>query len=337
MLPGMPRRSQNDINSAQAQALVDAALRGYQQLPPTQRRLLLALLVLGGIVAAVWYYRQTNRPSATAPPVVVAQGSPNLLLGNPSGATADPSRRDNYLMVEPYFALSYSDDRGEPNWVSWRLTAADLGSTPRRDEFHPDDALPPSFCHIVSHDYDRTGFDRGHLCPYADRQATEASGRATFAMTNMVPQAPNLNRKAWEHVESYCRELARHGHRLYVTAGPAGRGGRGEGGPRDVIGLGHVVVPADCWKVIVILDDDPGVDPDPATLPASTRVLAVDMPNDESAVGDSWVQFRTTTAAIERRTGLRFFDRLRPDVAEALRQRVDRMPVPEPRPRVDSW
>ena len=30
-------------------------------------------------------------------------------------------------MVKPYFAMSYNDSTGTPNWVSWRVTAADLG------------------------------------------------------------------------------------------------------------------------------------------------------------------------------------------------------------------
>jgi DNA/RNA endonuclease G (NUC1) len=61
-------------------------------------------------------------------------------------------------------------------------------------------------------------------------------------------------------------------------------------------------------------------------------VIAIDMPNDNDAVGEEWAKFRTSPAAIERRTGFKFFDRLRPDVAEALRQKVDNAPIAPPRP-----
>ena len=320
------RRRDDDQNAAALQAIANAAVNWFQRLPAMSQLLLLAAMAVVGIAVALWYFNQ-QRP--TGVPTGVAQGSPHLFLGNPSNAGTGA---DNYLMVKPYYALSYNGSRGTPNWVSWRLIAADLGDTPRRDAFHPDADLPADFYHVTPRDYDRSGFDRGHMCPYGDRQLSQTTGDATFAMSNMIPQAPNVNRKAWEHMESYCRDLARHGHRLYVTAGPAGRGGVGHDGPRDALADGRVVVPSDCWKVVVILDDDPGIDPDPATLPTSTRVLTVDMPNDDSTVGEEWAKYRTDPADVERRAGVRFFDRLRPDVADALRHRVDTMPLPEPRP-----
>jgi hypothetical protein len=52
-------------------------------------------------------------------------------------------------------------------------------------------------------DYAGAGFDRGHLCPSADRTSSAADNSATFLMSNMIPQAPNLNRNTWENLESY--------------------------------------------------------------------------------------------------------------------------------------
>ena len=42
-------------------------------------------------------------------------------MGNPSNATEE-CNADNYLMAKPYFALSYNNSKGTPNWVSWHLT-----------------------------------------------------------------------------------------------------------------------------------------------------------------------------------------------------------------------
>src|SRR5436853_1633029 len=47
--------------------------------------------------------------------------SPNLALGNPSDATTEPTSKDNFLILKPQYALSYDDDKGQANWVSWRL------------------------------------------------------------------------------------------------------------------------------------------------------------------------------------------------------------------------
>jgi hypothetical protein len=168
------------------------------------------------------------------------------------------------------------------------------------------------------------------MCPHGDRDASGAASKATFVMTNMIPQAGNLNQKAWNHLEEYTRDLVRkHGRRAYVVSGPLGRGGRGKLGPADAIGPHRVVVPAECWKLIVAIPEDGGPD-DPALVTADARVIAVVMPNDQNQVGEEWASFRVRPADVERRTGYRFFDRLRPDVADALRNRVDTVHVPPP-------
>src|SRR6267142_6963890 len=121
-----------------------------------------------------------------------AQDYPHLRLGNPSKATEDPRDKDNYLMKKKQFALAYCNDRGTPNWVSWQLRKEDLGHAPRKP-FHPDTTLPRGFRRIKPEDYTGSGFDRGHICPHNDRSATDEDSAATFVMTNMVPQAGELN------------------------------------------------------------------------------------------------------------------------------------------------
>ena len=221
----MPRqRSDDGFDPAQVQSVLTA----FQRLPVAVQLAVAVLFLLGGLIAAALWYEQQQRTGS--PTGGVATGSLHLELGNPSGATADPTQPDNYLMVKPYFALSYNEGTGTPNWVSWRLTAADLGTAPRRPEFEPDDDLPAAFHHITTQDYNRSGFDRGHMCPHGDRQSDLTASYATFVMTNVIPQAPNVNQKAWDQEESYCRELARSGHRLYVNRpAPAGRAGASAG------------------------------------------------------------------------------------------------------------
>ena len=113
-------------------------------------------------------------------------------------------------MVKKYFALSYNNSKGTPNWVSWRLTADDIGSAPRV-AFYPDEDLPTGFVRITPKDYTGSGFDRGHMCNHSDRSATPDSSHATFVMSNMVPQSPYVNQKAWDQLEAYCRQLAQQG------------------------------------------------------------------------------------------------------------------------------
>ena len=117
----------------------------------------------------------------------------NLALGNPSGAGADASSYQNYLLVRPQYILSYHRDRGIPNWVSWHLSSAWLGGTDRQDNFRNDAELPAGWYQVGSNSYVGSGFDRGHQCPSADRTASAVDNSATFLMDNMIPQAPNNN------------------------------------------------------------------------------------------------------------------------------------------------
>src|ERR1700755_998631 len=98
-------------------------------------------------------------PVSTAP-AGRAPVSPNVALGDPSDATADASNKNNYLLVKPQYVLSYNDERGGPNWVSWRLVASDIGDVERQDNFHPEQSLPAGFKRVTPNDYTGTGFDR---------------------------------------------------------------------------------------------------------------------------------------------------------------------------------
>ncbi len=101
----------------------------------------LFILLAVAIASLVFYYR-SKQPRVIAPPGPAV--SSNLLLGNPSGATADPSNRNNYLMDKGYFVLSYNNARGTPNWVSWRLTQSDLGSARANAFSIPMTPCPPA-------------------------------------------------------------------------------------------------------------------------------------------------------------------------------------------------
>jgi len=303
----------------------------------------IALIIAIGVVAFLWL---RDHPGGVRPPPDEAGrpedrgpeappppgGEVHLALGNPSRATADPADRDNYLMTKPYYALSYNDSAGTPNWVSWCLRKGDLGDA-TRSQFYPDHDLPPGFKHVTPHDYTESGFDRGHMCPRSDRTATPEAANATFAMTNIVPQAPAVNQKAWADFEDYCRDLVRHKHQtLYIVAGPAGRGGTGTRGPKDAIAGGKVTVPARCWKVVLALDNAAGGPADADRVGRDARLIAVVMPNDEAAVGHGWAKYRTSAREVESLTGYRFFTRVPADVIEPLKGQVDDVHVPPTHP-----
>lgn len=250
-----------------------------------------------------------------------AAGDEHLVMGNPSAATADKKKPNNYLIKKRQYALSYNNSRGTPNWVSWHLGKKWRGDIHRKDLFAPDTSLPEGFLVVRPNDYRGSGFDRGHLCPAADRSAAREDNDATFLMTNMMPQAPDLNRGPWEKLEHYCRDQVSDGDQvLYIVAGPAGRGGVGSEGTRtDLQGArGKITVPSSCWKVVLVL---PLGITDPSKVSAKeARVFAVIMPNRQG-LDTAWRSHAVPVADVEKLTGYTFFTRLPRKVAKEIRSR----------------
>ncbi|TWF32806.1 endonuclease G [Chitinophaga polysaccharea] len=244
----------------------------------------------------------------------------NMLLGNPSNALADISSENNYLMVKTYYSLSYSRSRGTPNWVSWHIQASDLGSVSRSNDFRADTDLPAGWYQVQNSSYTGSGFDRGHNCPSGDRTSTTDANSATFLMTNMMPQAPNNNQKTWANLENYTRDLVNAGNEVYVIDGSYGQGGTGSlGGVTNTIDNGHVTVPANIWKVIVVL---PAGNNDLSRINGATRVIAVNTPNNNS-INTDWTQYKTTVRDIENVTGYNLLSNLRTTLQDSLETKID--------------
>lgn len=249
----------------------------------------------------------------------------HLAMGNPSGATANTTNFANYLMMKPQYALSYHRDRGIPNWVSWHLDNTWIGSASRQDDFRADTSLPAGWYRVTESDYDfaSNGFDRGHNTPSGDRTNTVANNSATFLMTNMIPQAPNNNQRTWADLESYCRTLVGQGNELYIIMGSYGAGGTGNAGLKTTIAGGKITVPANVWKVIVVLTKGEN---DLARVTSSTRVIAVNTPNNNN-VSTSWDTYRTTVDAIEVATGYNLLSNLSEALQTELEARKDNGPT----------
>ena len=243
----------------------------------------------------------------------------NMLMGNPSGATADVANYSNYLMVKTYYALSYNRDRGTPNWTSWHIQSSDLGSTARQDDFRADATLPSGWCQVQSTRYSGSGFDRGHNCPSGDRTSSVTANSATFLMTNMIPQAPNNNQQTWANLESYTRSLVTAGNEVYVIMGSYGTGGTGSNGTVNTVDNGNVTVPNRIWKVIVVLANGSN---DLSRVTTSTRVIAVNTPNINT-VNSDWKTYRTSVDAIESATGYNLLSNVSSSVQSVIEAQVD--------------
>jgi endonuclease G len=237
-----------------------------------------------------------------------------MQLGNPTGATSDPNNHDHYLIQRTVEAMDYSDNLGQPNWTSWDLTAADIGTAGRSSSFYTDTNLPSGFHRVTTAEYTNTGFDRGHMCPSDDRTDTTNDNRLVFFMSNIVPQQDDLNTGPWEGLETYCRSLTTSNYEPLIISGPVGFDG-------TKLNTGYVSVPGYTWKIIVCVP--PGTGTALSRITSTTRVIAVKMPNIIGVHAIKWTNYITCVNRIQYDTGYTFFTALSSTIANALRAYVD--------------
>ena len=259
-------------------------------------------------------------PTVVPPDNTKATRDYHLAMGNPDNATTNSTNMNHYLMEKPQYILSYNNSRGSANWVSWHLSTAWKGTAARQDDFRGDDALPANFYKASSTAYSSSGFDRGHLCPSDDRDSSIADNSATFLMTNMFPQSPNLNRITWLGFEDFCRNTMNKGNELYIIAGGYGQGGEGSNGAANTVGSGSIVVPSHCWKIAVIL---PVGSNDVSRVAADTRVIAIDMPNNQTVNQTFWGDYRVSVDFLEMVTGFDFLSAIPVGIQAAIEEKAD--------------
>jgi endonuclease G, mitochondrial len=261
----------------------------------------------------------TTLPSPTVSPTPTPSStSIHMKFGNPTNATSELTSSDNYLMTKPQYALSYNRSKGIPNWVSWQLSAGWLGDAPRQDDFRPDASLPSGWYRVTPSDYTNSGFDRGHMTSSEDRGANIEDNSSTFLMTNILPQSPDNNRGPWVQLENYSRELVKQGKELYILSGGQGDGGTGEKGSLTTLAGGKVAVPANTWKIILVLDT-PG-----AAVTETTRTIAVLMPNTQGIRLKKWQDYRVSIDDVEK-FGFDFFSSVPENVQAVIEAKIDNL------------
>jgi endonuclease G, mitochondrial len=249
--------------------------------------------------------------SSSPTPTPTPAAGEHLTMGNPSDAVTSVAQPNNYLMNKPQYSLSYSRDNGGANWVSWHLDSSWLGSAPRQDDFRADTTLPSGWYRVQATDYSGSGFDRGHMCPSADRTITVTANSGTFLMTNMIPQLPANNQGVWASLESYSRSLVTQGNELYIISGGHGL--------QYFIANGRVAVPAQTWKVIIVL---PNGTNDVARVNTGTRTIAVVVPNS-GTINRDWRSYRVSVDQVEAITGFDFFSNVSTGMQAVIEGRID--------------
>ena len=245
---------------------------------------------------------------------VAAASTTAAYAGNTEfGDPTDGNASDEVIIRRAEYTSSFDVTRGIPNWVSYALDITHLGTEDRCDCYTYDPELP-SANRITTADYTGAGtsagylIDRGHLVRSFDRTAGALDNARTFHFSNIVPQAADNNQGPWATLETYLTDQAiLSGKEVYVIAGASGAKG-------TVKGEGRITIPAQVWKVALLLPRDAGLSS--VTSAADIHVVAVIMPNDAGIRTVPWQSYRVTIDQVEALTGLDLL-RLLPDAIEA--------------------
>jgi len=202
------------------------------------------------------------------------------------------------------YVVGYDNTLNSARWVAWNLSKDWYGDAPRfGGNFITDNIVDNPIKHT---DITNSGYDRGHLVRSEERTLTDAQNKATFYMTNVYPQTPNLNQKVWYSLELYCEKLCKEQNKeLYVIAGGIFSSGKKYNN--------KVPIPDTCWKIVVILEKGQGL----KDVNISTQVIAVKMPNIDTVSG-KYYDFLCTVDDIESSTTFNYLNKVENSIQDLI-------------------
>jgi DNA/RNA endonuclease G (NUC1) len=273
------------------------------------------LAILAALLAASPAYARNCNPAEKAagnaailalsgnPAQVAAAVAAHLPWGVPA-ATA-PTTNEIRLVLADYVIL-YDGDLRVPIWIAERIDSARLDpAVDRTDCFRPDPRLGAAATAALA-DYAGSGYDRGHLAPFADQRSSIVAGNNSFVLSNMAPQIGAFNSGIWGALEDLTREWAARQGTLYVLSGSIfDRDGNGRRDPDSAavrVRSGRVGIPTHFFKIVAY----PGAG-------GRIETLAFLMPHDATRPRGAVARRAylaahiTDIATIERLTGVDFF------------------------------
>ena len=205
-----------------------------------------------------------------------------------------PKSTTNAIVYHDFYTLSYDEKYEQSEWVAYELKKEQVvNANFKRPFFIQDKKVKTGSADWRN--YKNSGYDKGHLCPAADREFSKGAYEATFLTSNIAPQTHEFNSGIWNRLEEKIRYWAVKYNGLYVvTAGVLQPN-------LKTIGKEKVAVPNYFYKIV--LDEYQG----------KYRMIAFLIPNDESK--RPLYEFVVSVDKIEQLTGIDFFYQL-PDVVE---------------------
>ena len=112
------------------------------------------------------------------------------------------------IIDKQVFTICYDYKAKGAKYVAYTLVGTKVNSVniKKRNSFYTEKNLPKKY-RSHTKDYTHSGYDRGHLANDASFDYNTKALAKTYTMANIIPQAPNVNRKTWIKAEKLERKV----------------------------------------------------------------------------------------------------------------------------------
>lgn len=208
-----------------------------------------------------------------------------------------PTSTTNAIINHRYYTLSYAEDHEQAEWVAYHLKREHIvNSDYKRPYFEIDKKVRTGAADWRN--YKQSGYDRGHLCPAADREFSKEAFEETFLTSNISPQNHEFNSGIWNDLEQKVRYWAKRHNGLYVVTGGVLK--------KDLQTIGYEAVSVPNYFYKVLLTNDL----------KNPKMIAFLVPHRETNA--SLASFVVPTDQIEQLTGIDFFASLEDPIEDLL-------------------
>jgi endonuclease G len=215
--------------------------------------------------------------------------------------------KNEEIICHTYFCFVFDDDYKQSKWVAYVLkTEMTESKYSRNDKFMEDTKVKNGTA--TNKDYEKSGYDRGHLVPAADMSFDEISLHESFYFSNVSPQIPQFNRGIWKQLEAEVRNYTKTLNKIYVVTGPILKDlNKSE---YKVIGENNIVVPNYFYKAILYVSD------------TTIQAIGFVLPN-QKAEKKSLYSYSCSIDELEILSGIDFFFKLPDKIEKKVEQTFD--------------
>lgn len=149
------------------------------------------------------------------------------------------------IIDKQVYTICYDYKAKGAKYVAYTLDGSKVNAVniKKRHSFYTEKNLKKKY-RSHTKDYTHTGYDRGHLANDASFDYDKKTVRKTYSMANIIPQAPQVNRKTWIKAEKLERNVASKLGSVSVVNGVIY-----SNNPKR-IGKNQIAVPDAFWKMI---------------------------------------------------------------------------------------